>query len=535
MQVGVDDAYIYLKCPYHDRERAKRITGWDWNAPRKAWRYPKTLGIIQDLEQTFPELKWNPILKQTQHGILQAREKVLTIKAKEDTDGDPKLRPYQRVDVEFLAWLKRGGVFNQQRTGKTPTILKVLEKIEVNNSIIIVPASLQLNWQKEIREWLGVDPILYKGTPKKRRELPLEGIVVVSYDTFRADRERLIEAKWECVILDEGHRLRNRKTQQTEALFQLAKKDIPYRYVLTGTPTVKGGDDIYGILHFLFPKRFTSYWKFAERYFIITEGYGKEVGEYNPRTVQELKDTIAVVSTQRKREDVMRWLPAKQYSYPPLEMSPKQRKAYEQMEQQFFMELDEGEIVSTWSVISQMLRLRQICIDPSTLGADIPSVKTDFLLDFVEDGGTPLVVMSWFTSYLKTLQPILEKKGWKVGMLHGEMTAEQKHKAVQDFQGGLTDIILCNTQAAGVGFTLDRADTILFMDRMWNPADNEQAEDRIVPVTEERNHNVNVVIPVVQGTIEEWMMKQERDKKDITEVVNSCEKETLKKMLTLPW
>src|SRR5213079_781286 len=97
-------------------------------------------------------------------------------------------------------------------------------------------------------------------------------VLIVSKDTWKSDLPKVDifdDVKpFDAVFVDEAHFLRNHKTKQSEAIYQIM---ADHKYALTGTPAVTGAQDFYGILHFLYPERFNSYWQFLERYFVVTE------------------------------------------------------------------------------------------------------------------------------------------------------------------------------------------------------------------------------------------------------------------------
>jgi len=533
VQVEIQPNYIFVKVPYSQKELAKGLGG-EWNQSRKMWKFVNNIYMMRSLLKTFPALMNNQYFINEGKKIKAQMDALLSIKAQEDAPGDPRLRPYQRVDVQYLKRLTAAGVFNEQRTGKTPTILTVCKELELDKVLIVCPASLLRNWESEIKTWVGnhVTCVVSKGTKQKRLQLysNLPNYLIVSYETLRNDISAISTHVFDSVIVDEAHRLRNRDTKQSQALFQLKAHR---KYALTGTPTVKDGTDIFGILSWLFPEKYTSYWKFVKRYFTIYEDYwgNTVIGDYKPETKAELQELIGFISVQRKRKDVMAWLPDKTYIPIPVEMDAKQRKVYNEMLNTFMVKVDEDEAIDAPTALAQLTRLRQLCLDPALLGIDAPSAKTDAIMEWLEDNKQPVVIMSMFTSYLHRLQTILQEKGYSVGTIHGEMANDAKFQAARDFQDGKLDILLCNIISAGVGFTLDRADTAIFTDKAWNPTDQQQAEDRIIPVDESRNHAINIITFPIADTVDEKIEKILETKTNLTEVINSGARDAIMRLL----
>jgi SNF2 family DNA or RNA helicase len=428
-----------------------------------------------------------------------------------------------------MTYLKSRGstlVLNEPRTGKTPTMIAVLNALVPKTTLIVTPSSLTYNWSKEIEIWSDLlDSYVYSGTPKQREKIMKQykhstgyKVFIVSKDTLKKDKE-LQDMVFSVMIVDEAHFLRNWKTAQSQAINKVTAK---VKYALTGTPAVKHGSDVYGLLHFINPEAFPSYWQFTERYFNIEDnGWGKDLGDVKSFREKELKDIMAVNSVQRKRKDVMKWLPSAQYQTLNVKMEGKQLKLYEQMLETFIATDDESETeIDTMNVLSQLIRLRQLCLDPRLLGFDAPSVKTKALLEFAEDNTEPFIVMTTFSSYFKIIKPELEKLGKKVGIIDGSISQKHKFKTAEDFQKGHYDILLCNIIAAGTGFTLDRADTVIFLDKDFNPANNEQAQDRIVPTTKERYHSITVISLVCDGSIDARVNEIIDRKEDLTKIIN---------------
>jgi SNF2 family DNA or RNA helicase len=453
---------------------------------------------------------------------------------------DP-LRPYQKYDLMYLTQLEAAGVFNEPRTGKTPTMISLVKELGTKRNLIVAPASLIYNWAAEFKQWYpecfvqviqGKNLKLWDNYSAAKETGP--AVAIISKDSLKlAPHNSIINSLlFDVAILDEAHYLRNYKTAQAKAVFKIKAKR---RYALTGTPTVKHSADIFGILHFLYPERFPSYWQFIDRYFESHENYwsgAKEVGNPKPERVNELQELIALCSVQRKRKDVMQWLPEKQRSTFNIMVDGKQRKLYDDMKKHFeSIDLDSQLAVDAQSVITQLMRLRQLCLDPRLLGFEVPGAKTLSLLEFLDDHRQPMVIMSMFTSYLKLLKPLIEELGLKVGFIHGEMSNKAKQESAILFQQGRINVLLCNIISAGTGFTLDQASTVVFTDKAWNPAENEQAEDRVCPTSEEKNHKHEIITFACQDTVDARIDELLEQKISLTDYINNGGVAALKRLL----
>jgi SNF2 family DNA or RNA helicase len=489
-----------------------------WVKSKNAYKVPNTLGSLRELHKAGYDV--------AEYGKKKAelRESLLSIKHLEmpNTLID-NLRPYQRADINFIKRLPNAAIFNEQRTGKTPTTLKLLEAEGHEKIIIICPASLVLNWKKEVENWTNYTCLAVNGAKQKRSKTYTEwtlnkGCLVLSKDTAKADFDLLKNEKDYALVIDEAHFLRNYKSQQSKAVFQLGK-NASKRLALTGTPAVNKGDDLYGILHFLYPSRFSSYWSFVERYFKIFDApWGvKEVSGYKRK--EELQEILDLISVQRKRSEVMSWIPPKQYQTIALEMSSKQRKSYDEMLHMFTVE--EADLDAP-SVLAQLTRLRQICLAPELLNIAAPSAKEQFILEWLENNpNEQVIIFSNFSSYLTNLRTLLWKKQYKVDIITGKTDKERRKFVVDEFQEGKCNILLANIQAAGVGLTLDKASTVIFLDRAYTPSENAQAEDRIVPTTENSNQDCMIIDVVCENSIDEHINDILSKKKSVIEIVNN--------------
>lgn len=536
VQVKVTDHFVYVKTPYHMKDFVRDRLNGVWSKKEGMYRFPKTYQCLVELANTFPEIQFNQAFMEAGAKLKQARDAFLALKALEDTEGDNRLRPYQRVDVNYLKRLPSAGIFNEPRTGKTPTAIIMMKELGTKKNLVISPASLIWNWAKEFEKWAPeIKPFVVHGTPVKKLRIMVDyqncdepSVMIISKDTWKAVYKQWDDFTFDTVFVDEAHFLRNKDTLQSKAVHAVKAKR---RYALTGTPTVKHPAEIWGILHFLYPDKFPSYWQFVERYFVVKQDpFGTYVDDVKPSRSQELKELIGFISVQRKRKDVMKWLPDKEHINIYVKMNDKQEKLYEQMADSF-MAVDGDMVIDTQNVLTQLLRMRQLCLDPRLVGFDAVGEKTKALLEWLENNPEPVVIMSMFTSYLKMIKPEIEKLGRKVGMIYGEMDNKAKDQAARAFQAGESDILLCNIISAGVGFTLDRAETIIFMDKAWNPADNEQAEDRITPTTPDKVHKHTIISFVCQDSFDEALNELIDKKKSLTDVINEGGYRAIKELI----
>ncbi|CAG8758078.1 33465_t:CDS:2, partial [Racocetra persica] len=125
-------------------------------------------------------------------------------------------------------------------------------------------------------------------------------------------------------------------------------------------------------------------------------------------------------------------------------------------------------------------------------------------------------------TFLEPLAAALAEKKITTGLIIGKTNFQEREENINKFQNGALDILLCNIQSAGMGLNLSRAETIIFADRSYSPADNEQAEARFLPTTNSEPGRVRLVIDLIcQGTIDEKILQLLKRKEDIIKVLNS--------------
>lgn len=443
-----------------------------------------------------------------------------------------ELRPYQIEDVQFLSQLNCAGCFNEQRTGKTPTALKTFETKNINKILIICPASAIYKWVEEYETWLNKPCIALDGTPKQRLKA-LENWtngLAVSYDTFKTTKrssgmkDAILALKPEGVIIDEAHRIKNTNSAACRAAYACTK--IPNRLALTGTPAQNKQYDIYAILNWLFPNVFTSYWKFIHEYFQTIQlpnsrgTYYTDIRGFRPGKQKQFQQILASISTQRKRKEVMPWLPDKDYDKIKLPLTKEQEKYLNELEKYF-----ETEHIITQGILDRLVRYRQICLHPGLLNLKSNSPKLEWIKQYLTDyPDTPTIIFSKFTSFIKILNKELPASIRK-GVIIGETPKKERYELVNAFQNGELDLLILNIDAGKENLTLDRAETVIFTDKYPPAGDIQQAEDRFVSTTEDKANKPHKIIELMmKGTYDEKLYKLIEKNISETDVINDYKK-----------
>jgi SNF2 family DNA or RNA helicase len=473
----------------------------------------------------------------TKMAYLSQRNQLLSRK-KDETFRDSRLRNYQTQDVNFLLSLKNKANFNQQRVGKTPETLVTMRELgEIKNAIIIAPGSTTYAWLYEYKFWTyNQDAIVVssKMDKKKRTKIYKEfkGTIITTYGIVLNDIDLLLDRKIDTIVLDEAHRIRNyRNTRSdttpatTKALINLSRR-AKTRYALSGTPAPNEQHNIYGILAFLFPTLFKAYWPFIEYYFTIDDIKINWEGETRKRVnsfkshqkQQELTEFLEIISIQRKRKEVMKWLKEIEPIKIILPTSIKVKKQYEELSKYF--EIAEAGVEAI-NVLDRIIKARQLAIDPQLLGLKDKSVKTEWIKEYMEDyPEKSILIVSTFTSYLQQLHLKITDSV----LLIGSTPNERRHEIQNMFNDKKIKIVLANLDVAKEGMKLYGADTMVIIDRSLTYTDNEQIMDRLLPVTEQLAKDKDpqeIIILLTDLFIEEYIDTALSNKKSRTDIINN--------------
>jgi SNF2 family DNA or RNA helicase len=431
-----------------------------------------------------------------------------------------ELYEFQKQGVEWLLSKRTGILGDDMGLGKTVQAIATLNKIpnQPKRCIIVCPNSVKGSWEKEIKKWyIRTESVIYQlqgNQDRKKRERIIDEFLevdksktawlLVNYQlTLRHD---FTKYWYDCMIVDEAHRIKSRNAKQTKEVKRISRKVRGRSYLLTGTPVQNHPEELWSLLHFMDKETFSSYWRFVKTFCYIHytpfSKYG-EVGELRPEMLDHLREILDIVLLRRIKENVLTELPEKTYEFLEVEMNEVQRKLYREMAKDMLADNERGTFSFASTVVAQQMKLKQFAISPQLLGFDNPGRKLDEAFNLIQDytrDGKQIVVFSFFN---KAIQ-LLKKKLDKTDITYGEYTGTNTKTRDADkdlFQAGKLDTMLCTTQAGGEGINLYSADTVLFLDRMWTPSQNEQCEDRLHRIGQK--NAVTVIVLVTKGTIDE--------------------------------
>lgn len=463
-------------------------------------------------------------------------------------------------------------------THNTAQAIRALKKLQDDGSqpfpaLIVCPNTLKKNWAREFQKWWpenGPTVQVINGTPVQRRKQFAEtaDVVVINWESLRTHSrlasygsialarcmehgghdERVTENKCEVhprelnaiefksVIADEMHRSKDPKSKQSRALWA-ATGDADVRIALTGTPVANNVLDMWAILHWISPEEWPSKTKWIDRMVntMLNAFGGMMVLGVKPHMEQEFHAAINPRMRRMLKARVLPWLPPVIHERRDIEMSTKQKKAYEQMRDNMIAELESGDIVTAPSVLTQTTRLHQFAssfvessIDEATGETKYtlaePSCKVDALMDDIKNGDfgdDSVAVAAVSRQLIELLSARLTKEKIEHGLITGAQSADERQKAIDDFQNGKTKWILFTVQAGGVGVTLTTARRLVMLQRPWSLVDHKQALDRVHRIGSEIHDSVLIMDYVTEGTIEERVLQVLDTKSDnFEQIVN---------------
>lgn len=423
---------------------------------------------------------------------------------KEISQQDNFLYPYQTVDVEMMKQMKRVINGNDMGLGKTVEVISLLKEIKAKKTLIVCPASLKYNWGQEIDKfsnfsYVTTDYTGYKYKEKRKQELQQDvDIYIVNYEMLNKKTYPELFSKYDIVVVDEAHALKNAQTKISKSV-RMLKSD--YLVLLTGTAMTNSQEDLWGLLNLLDPKNFTNKYNFIDDFCVTSfNPFGRAPLIVGNKNVEELRNILIMYMFRREKENTLD-LPDKIYQTIRVNMNNKQRKIYDELETQSWTELENGDVFKADTAISQILRLRQVALNPSIIGGEDISAKTEALLDIMEDVNNQVVIFSWFKSYVNLLKEKLEDKGYSVSFMTGDTKQKDRHQAIDDFKKGKNKIFLATIATAGVGLNLQNADTVIFMDKPYTPHLVKQAEDRVY--RNGQKNTVHIISLVANNSIDE--------------------------------
>jgi SNF2 family DNA or RNA helicase len=456
---------------------------------------------------------------------------------------------HQRVALEDSWAAEYYALFMEMGTGKTKVAIDTMavlwEAGRLKAALVIAPKGVYDNWVK------GEIPIhLPKRIPRKvcrwtaaktkrfEEELtdfivdkePALKIFVMNVEAFSSARGTeaatafLYQNPDNMVLVDESTTIKNRKAARTKNIMALQKRS-KYRRILTGSPITKSPMDLFSQCKFLEEKSlgFNSYYAFQARYANIqqrTMGHRSFQHITGYRRLDELSEKLDRFSNRVLKVDCLD-LPPKVYIRRDVELTPEQEKLYRQMKKLALAKLDSGELATTTSVLTQIMRLQQICcghLMPDD--GEIQLVKNNRLkelLDVAEELQGKAIIWATYTHDIQQIAETLRDRFGpdSVATYYGATPQDERQEIVNDFQDPAHPLrfFVGQPKTGGYGITLTAATTVIYYSNSYDLEIRLQSEDRAHRIGQ--TNKVTYIDLVSPGTIDEKILRALRDKVDI--------------------
>ena len=442
------------------------------------------------------------------------------------------MRPYQRIGYHWLRFLHENGfgglLADDMGLGKTIQIIALMsslaERGELGPCLLVLPVGLVQNWQEELARFCpSIQDIHQHHGPDRESDptrLARHQVVITTYGTLRRDQVMLAQIDWTFVACDEAQKVKNPGAQTTAAVKGM-KGEL--RLALTGTPVENSLRELWCIVDFAQPGQLGSRSDFKKEFedpIRSSEGSSERRREFATR----LQERLTPHYLRRTKQDVLDNLPPKYVlrstdSLPSISLGERQRQLYAEI----LHYLREGAL---WP-LPALTRLIQVCSHPDLYRPgetttwkrieDAPKLAAtlDIIRD-VRDEHEKVLVFTRFLMMQRILQDVVaDCFGVHAPIINGEVAGPRRQEVVKRFNTtpGFGVMIL-SPEAAGVGLNITGANHVIHYTRLWNPAKEDQATDRVYRIGQEKP--VTVYYPIVVApegrTVEEHLDELLREK-----------------------
>lgn len=409
----------------------------------------------------------------------------------------PPLQEHQKRGVQFLLEHSHALLGDEPGLGKSRQLIEASR----GDTLVVAPAMVISGgtWDDEIARW-SINPSRFVQVPYTSLNAR-DGRKVT--DRLRPEYNR----KWDTVILDEAHYVKNRKTTWTPLLVDLARRSDSV-YQATGTPIANWAHELFTLLQIMHPdeskrgQRFGAYWRWVHEWFVVQPSYfnpkAQEIGSLKAcgascsyadplhpcdHYTQFVEANLGDRFLRRLRDECLDLPPVtEQWIRTP--MSPATRREYRKMKSDYLAEID-GQQVVAWSSGSRNVLLDQLTIAPALASPDfdpsnpkhLTGGKLDQLREDLSNRNRPTLVLAHYRKTVDACAAVARQLGLSTGVVRGGESGSGE--AVRRFKSGKLDVLVGSLETLAEGLTLTQADTVIFVERSYKPFKNTQAMRRI--------------------------------------------------------
>ena len=440
--------------------------------------------------------------------IVPNKERKVTIDYSKYSNRPPL--EHQKLAIEKLVGNDKYILADDMGLGKTTSTVIAALETGAEKILIICPASLKINWQREIENYTDRSIYIVEGKKWENADFMIINFDILKnfHDLKKVKESLILNYGFDLVIVDEAHYIQNKQAQRTKIVNDICKK-TNFVWLLTGTPMTSRPINYYNLLDLVDSPIAYNWMAYVIRY---CEGYQFNVGNRKvwnlngASNLEELRDRTKTHVLRRLKEDILD-LPDKILTPVYLRLKSKQ---YEALMGEYYDWYDNNteESSSLTVQFSKLMKVRQV----------IAEEKVDNTIEIAEniiEQGKKVII---FTNFTDTLNKIKNHFGKSAVALDGKMSKPQRQYSVDEFQtNDKVKVFVGNLKAAGVGITLTAAEAVIMNDLSFVPSDHAQAEDRAYRYGQKSN--VSVFYPIFENTIEGVIYDILSQKKNIFETV----------------
>lgn len=403
------------------------------------------------------------------------------------------LYPYQRQDADWLKTRQRALNASDMGTGKTVTAITAIDELGLKRVLVICPGIAKLVWKDEWAKWLPRHTkwrmqVIYDAQdlddPSIQTGLPANTVLIVNYDKFSQDgdyaRKRLRAVKWDVVILDESHYLKDTGAKRTKEVFKLINDvNPPFAWAMTGTPIVNHYGDLYPLVRRFWPEELKAYFKSdrdisRERWelrFVIKSSarIGSRIVELvtGNQNAADLRTLLKDKFIRRRKKDVLKDLPPISFFKLPMENVALHGNIFTDTSN-----MTAGEVAKTLNEQPTHLATQRRELALAKIGQCLTWIQDFF--DARPDG--KLIVFAHHREVIERLEALLMT--YMPVAIMGGTPDKEVERCVREFQEGPAQVFIGQIQKCSTAVTLTASSTILFVDTDWTPGNNFQAAAR---------------------------------------------------------
>jgi SNF2 family DNA or RNA helicase len=458
--------------------------------------------------------------------------------AEPDAGRDPVIQPpamagtLRDYQLRGLAWLDRMTslglgccLADDMGLGKTITLIafhlhRQRDPATAGPTLVICPASLLGNWEREIHRFAPGAPVHRYHGPVRALPREAEGFVLTTYGTMRLDSRTLRTVPWSMLVADEAQMVKNSLSRTAR---ELRRIPAAARVALTGTPVENNLSDLWAILDWTTPGLLGTRAAFRS-------GWAKPIeADGDAQAADRLAKLVGPFVLRRRKADpgIAPELPPKTETDQPVALTPEQAGLYEAVVREAMGEISGvGGIARRGLVLKLLTSLKQICNHPAHyLGERHGELRgrsgklelLDRLVDTIIAEGGAVLVFTQYVAMAELIERHLLSRRVGVQFLHGGTPVNRRDDLVQRFQEGVVPVFLLSLKAGGTGLNLTAADHVIHYDRWWNPAVEEQATDRAYRIGQTRPVQVHRFI--TEGTVEDRIAEMLQAKRELADKV----------------